>query len=127
MLGGVRDFVKAGYREDFSFLGLHGEDFSAIEKELQLEGPVEAPVGEGDVFGYLVYTLDGEELGRVAVTAEEPVERAGFPDCLKRCGAVFYPHTSLLIFRSFKNPGIWYRTRTSVISCSWIRSPSLPL
>ena len=41
---------------------------SAIEKELQLEGPVEAPVGEGDVFGYLVYTLDGEELGRVAVT-----------------------------------------------------------
>ena len=51
---------------------------------------MEAPVGEGDVFGYLVYTLDGEELGRVAVTAEEPVERAGFPDCLKK--AVSYTH-----------------------------------
>ena len=93
MLGGVRDFVKAGYREDFSFLGLHGEDFSAIEKELQLEGPVEAPVGEGDVFGYLVYTLDGEELGRVAVTAEEPVERAGFPDCLKKVWGLFFTPT----------------------------------
>ena len=93
VLGGVRDFVKAGYREDFSFLGLHGEDFSAIEKELQLEGPVEAPVGEGDVFGYLVYTLDGEELGRVAVTAEEPVERAGFPDCLKKVWGLFFTPT----------------------------------
>ena len=48
VLAGVRHFVKAGYREGFSFLGLHGEDFSAIEKELQLEGPVEAPVGEGE-------------------------------------------------------------------------------
>ena len=93
VLGGVRDFVKAGYREGFSFLGLHGEDFSAIEKELQLEGPVEAPVGEGDVFGYLVYTLDGEELGRVAVTAEEPVERAGFPDCLKKVWGLFFTPT----------------------------------
>ena len=93
VLGGVRDFVKAGYREGFSFLGLHGEDFSAIEKELQLEGPVEAPVGEGDVFGYLVYTLDGEELGRVAVTAEESVERAGFPDCLKKVWGLFFTPT----------------------------------
>ncbi len=93
VLGGVRDFVKAGYREGFSFLGLHGEDFSAIEKELQLEGPVEAPVGEGDVFGYLVYTLDGEELGRVAVTAEEPVERAEFPDCLKKVWGLFFTPT----------------------------------
>lgn len=91
--GGVRDFVKAGYREGFSFLGLHGEDFSAIERELELEGPVEAPVAEGDVLGYLVYTLGGEELGRSAVIAGESVEKAGFPDCLKRVWGLFFTPT----------------------------------
>lgn len=91
--GGVRDFVKTGYREGFSFLGLHGEDFSAIERELELEGPVEAPVAEGDVLGYLVYTLGGEELGRSAVIAGESVEKAGFPDCLKRVWGLFFSPT----------------------------------
>ena len=91
--GGVRDFVKTGYREGFSFLGLHGEDFSAIERELELEGPVEAPVAEGDVLGYLVYTLGGEELGRSAVIAGESVEKAGFPDCLKRVWGLFFTPT----------------------------------
>lgn len=91
--GGARDFVKTGYREGFSFLGLHGEDFSAIERELELEGPVEAPVAEGDVLGYLVYTLGGEELGRSAVIAGESVEKAGFPDCLKRVWGLFFTPT----------------------------------
>ena len=37
--------------------------------------------------------LDGEELGRVAVTAEVSVDRAGFPDCLKKVWGLFFTHT----------------------------------
>jgi len=81
---GVADTVQAGYREEFSYLGLHGEDFSAIEKELSLEENLEAPVREGDVLGYLVYKLGGEEIGRVAVIAKEDVEVAGYADYWKR-------------------------------------------
>ncbi len=84
IISGVKDTVTAGYRGSFSYLGLHGEDFSAIEKELLLEENVEAPVRAGDVLGYLVYRLDGQELGRVTVVSEEDVERAGYLDYLKK-------------------------------------------
>lgn len=81
---GIRDTAALRYRDDFSYLGLHGEDFSAIEKELRLDERTEAPITEGDVLGYLVYKLDGEELGRVAVLAAEDVPEAGFTDYLRR-------------------------------------------
>jgi D-alanyl-D-alanine carboxypeptidase (penicillin-binding protein 5/6) len=83
---GIRDAVRLKYRDSFSYLGFHGEDFGAIEKELQLEEMTEAPVTEGDVLGYLVYKLDSEEIGRVAVTAAEDVREAGYLDYLKRLG-----------------------------------------
>ena len=82
--GGVKDTVLAGYRESFTYLGLHGEDFSAVEKELVLGEEPEAPVREGDVLGYLVYKLGGEEIGRAVVIAKEDVEMAGFMDYWKR-------------------------------------------
>lgn len=81
---GIKDTADLQYRDGFSYLGLHGEDFNAIEKELLLEESAEAPVMEGDVLGYLVYRLNGEEIGRVAVTAAEDVAKAGFSDYLKR-------------------------------------------
>ena len=34
----------------------------------------------GDVLGYLIYRLDGEELGRVAIIASQDVAEAGFFD-----------------------------------------------
>lgn len=82
--GGVEDTVEAEYREEFTYLGLHGEDFSAIEKELLLEEVLEAPVRSGDVIGYLVYKLGGEELGRVPVVASQDVEAATFFDYWKK-------------------------------------------
>lgn len=81
---GVAETVELRYREPFTFLGLHGEDFSKVEKEVQIEEELEAPVTEGDVLGYLVYRLDGEEIGRVAILASQNVEEAGFFDYFKK-------------------------------------------
>lgn len=77
---GVKETVPVEYRDSFSYLGLHGEDFSGMEKELVMEESVTAPVRKGDVLGYLIYRLNGEELGRAAVIAAEDVETAGFAD-----------------------------------------------
>lgn len=77
---GVEESVEIQYREPFSFLGLHGEDFSKIEKELLIEESLMAPVRNGDVIGYLVYKLDGEELGRATIIAASDVNEAGFMD-----------------------------------------------
>ena len=82
--GGVEETVGIEYREEFTYLGLHGEDFSGIEKELQLEENLEAPVKAGDVIGCMIYKLNGEELGRVSIIASSDVEKAGFWDYWKR-------------------------------------------
>ena len=81
---GVVDTVEAEYRDTFTFLGLHGEDFSGVVKELILGEDLSAPVRTGDVLGYLVYKLDGEELGRATIIAAGDVEVAGFSDYWKR-------------------------------------------
>lgn len=81
---GIKEEVRVKYREKFNYLGLRGEDFSRIQRELILEESLSAPVREGDVVGYLVYHMDGEELGRVAIVADEDVEEAGFLDYWKR-------------------------------------------
>lgn len=82
--GGVEEQVPIEYRDVFTYLSLRGENFSAIEKELLIEESLEAPVRAGDVVGYLVYKLDGEELGRVTVIASVDVEKAGLFDYWKR-------------------------------------------
>lgn len=82
--GGVEEQVPIEYRDIFTYLSLRGENFSAIEKELLIEESLEAPVRAGDVVGYLVYKLDGEELGRVTVIASADVEKAGLFDYWKR-------------------------------------------
>lgn len=87
--GGVENEVPIEYRDEFTYLGLRGENFSAIGKELQLEEMLEAPVRTGDVVGYLVYRLDREELGRVTVIASGDVDKAGFFDCWKQAIGVF--------------------------------------
>lgn len=84
VIGGVEEQVELRYREPFTFLGLHGENFDKIEKEVLVEEEVEAPVVKGDVLGYLVYRMDGQELGRVAIIAAQNVDEAGFFDYWKK-------------------------------------------
>ena len=78
--GGVEDMIEVQYGDSFSFLGLHGENFANIEKEVIMQKTIEAPIVIGDVLGYLVYRLDGQEIGRVEILAAQSVEKAGFFD-----------------------------------------------
>ena len=81
---GVEESVGAGYAGIFSFLGVNGESFSDIERELELPEAVEAPVKKGDVLGYLTYRMGGEELGRIQILASGDVKEAGYLDYLKQ-------------------------------------------
>lgn len=80
VIDGVEETVDVRYAEPFTYLGLHGEDFSVIEKELQIEEQLTAPVENGDPAGYLVYKLDGNEIGRTMILAADQVAEAGFLD-----------------------------------------------
>ena len=68
---------------EFTYLGLHGEDFSGVEKELSLPESIPAPVEQGTPVGVLKYTLNGTPLGEVQILAGGSVEKAGYLDYLK--------------------------------------------
>ena len=86
---GVKEEVALRYGEPFSYLSMTGEDFSAITKEWEYDETVKAPVAEGDVVGWLVYSLNGKEIGKVEIQAAESVEEAGFVDYWKKVWGAF--------------------------------------
>ncbi len=87
--GGVEDQVSLVCSGTFSYLGMNGEDFSRVERELVLEESLQAPVAPGQQAGVLRYTLDGKTLGEIPVVTAAGVEKAGILDCLKKVWGVF--------------------------------------
>lgn len=81
--------VPVAYEEEFRFLDREGRDLSAVEKTIELKENVKAPVHRGENAGRAVYTLDGEELGSVAIVYQADAEKAGYKDCLKRVWDIF--------------------------------------
>ena len=81
--GGKEREVPLSYGDTFTYLGLHGEDFSGMERELVLEESVAAPVKDGDQLGRLIYRLNGEEIGNIPVIASQNVDPAGFTDYMQ--------------------------------------------
>lgn len=82
--GGREEEAEVMYENGFSYLSTTGEDFSSIEKQLEWKQEITAPLKAGDELGTLVYTLDGREIGRVAVVAEHDIPKATYGDCLNR-------------------------------------------
>ena len=65
-----------GYAEQFRYLETEGRDLSAVSKTVELPELVTAPVRRGETAGRAVYTLDGEEIGSVAILYREDVDAA---------------------------------------------------
>lgn len=81
--GGVEPEVALRYDGTFSCLGMHGEDFTAVEKNIVIPEKVNAPVGEGQQIGQIEYLLGGNKLGEIPILAAADVAEAGYPDYLK--------------------------------------------
>ena len=75
--------AELSYGDIFTCLGLHGEDFSGVERELTLEESAEAPIKAGDRLGTLRYRFNGEEIGNIPVIAAQDVDAAEFTDYVK--------------------------------------------
>ncbi len=86
---GVTDQVPLKYGGSFSYLSLKGEDFSAIEKTLELAPSISAPLEEGQKAGNLIYTLGGKRIGEVPILTAESVREARFADYFKRLWKAF--------------------------------------
>ena len=84
VINGVRETVGVRAAGPFRYLDMEGADLSGIEREVQLDSEVQAPVGENQNAGKLLYKLGGNEIGSVELVYDENVEKAGFWDCVIR-------------------------------------------
>ena len=80
--GGVREYVSVERPGAFSHLDMTGANLAEVEKKTEMNENLSAPLKKGDVIGYIVYSIDGREIGRAELTAGEAVEKAGFIDYL---------------------------------------------
>lgn len=81
--GGKEKTVPLHYEGEFSYLGMNGEDFSAVEKKLQIPEETEAPLEKNERIGVIRYELNGTVLGEIGILTDAQVERAGYTDSLK--------------------------------------------
>ena len=73
IIGGEKDLMNT-YTQGISMLVGKGKGKN-VESKVNLPDMLEAPVKAGDKVGEIIYTLDGEEIGRVNITAGETVDR----------------------------------------------------
>ena len=82
--GALEQSIGIAFKEPFIYLDVENRDLSGIQKSLELPEYVEAPVAEGDVAGFAVYTLNGKEIGRSEILFTESVEKADFMDYFRK-------------------------------------------
>lgn len=76
----LAESVPIAFAAPFSYLDTENKDLSAIQKTLEIPDMAIAPISKGDVAGYAVYTLNGQEIGRVEILYGEDMEEAHFKD-----------------------------------------------
>ena len=82
VVNGQEDSVEVVYEKEFSYLSTTGEKLDQVERSLQMEESLEAPVRMGQYAGKLVYTLDGREIGAVDILTAGEVQAAKYTDYL---------------------------------------------
>jgi len=82
VVGGANDYVNVEY-SDVELL-INKGTIGKIERLVELETDVMAPVQAGDRVGIIRYIYDGKELGRCEIRAKQTVEKISFFELYKR-------------------------------------------
>ncbi len=76
-------------KEEFKYISVEKEDFSLITEETIVYETICAPIAKGDELGTLVYSLNGKEIGRIALIAENDIKEASYFDYVKKILSFF--------------------------------------
>lgn len=85
--GGVTDTVPLTYPAFTAVLPK--ADVAAVERTVQLPDTLAAPVHRGETVGTMTYTLRGEPVGKVAISAGADCDRIGFFELWRRIFKAF--------------------------------------
>ena len=71
---GTKDSIEVVYENTIGTILKKGDD-SNIEQIINIPDTIQAPINKGDKIGEIVYTIDGMELSRVNIIANESAEK----------------------------------------------------
>ena len=89
VLSGGEPTLHPDFFKILKYLDVKGKDMKKIKKIEKINKKILAPVRKGDVVGSIVYTLDGNEIGRSDIIAKRGVQKVGFSDYLIKVSAKF--------------------------------------
>jgi len=75
--------------KEFKYVSVKKDDLDQITEEIIVYEKISAPVAKGDELGTIIYSLAGEEIGRISLLAKEDVAKAVYKDYLKRIFGYF--------------------------------------
>ena len=75
--------------KEFKYISVNKENMDQITEEIVVFEKISAPVVKGDELGTIIYSLAGEEIGRISLLAKEDVAKAGYLDYLKKIFSYF--------------------------------------
>lgn len=82
--GGIEKTVDLRYENKFSYLDVHGNDLSGVQKELRLSDTHDAPIEKDGKAGEMIYFLNGNKIGSVNILYNSYVKEAKYGDYLKQ-------------------------------------------
>lgn len=88
VLRGQQDTVKAAAQPGFSKMVPAGKS-GEVKTEVTLAEDVQAPVEKGQKLGEMTFSLEGEELGKVDIVAQESVAKMNFGDAFQKLLGLF--------------------------------------
>ena len=79
---GEEKTIKVAQSFPFSYVDVKGADLSAVERKVEMEKYLTAPVKKGQKVGEAKYYLNGKEIGSVDIVATENIEEISYMGAL---------------------------------------------
>ncbi len=76
-------------KENFRYISVEKEDFNQITEELLVYEKITAPIAQGEELGTIIYSINGKEIGRIALIAENDIDEATYLDYVKKILSYF--------------------------------------
>ena len=76
-------------KEEFRYITLNKDDINKISEESIVYDRVSAPVEQGEELGAIIYSINGKEIGRIALVAEADRKEATYWDYIKKILSYF--------------------------------------
>ncbi len=76
-------------KENFRYITVNKNELEQITEESLVFERVTAPVEQGEELGAIIYSINGKEIGRIALVAETAIKEATYLDYLKKILSYF--------------------------------------